>query len=438
MTRWTYRRVAASVALCLLGSLALAGCSFVWNATKFWLDRSQIITSSTVTVDGCPETFETRVTGVISPSATEAQVRRLAAAATAHRGEASAGTAEITLLYGKTYLDVERSQQASRAAVDMAVRTNADDRLVSASVTRGTWILRTSSSMVLAVYAGYRGAGQVDVYSAGDDTGRDKFMIRDDPENCTPAPALIAEFAALVANPNVGEAFLYLCSSLTVGITDPAAQDALVAELQPLASDPPLAHFDFRITQNGGDYFQVTARTPALAPFFDLLKRMPEVRNYQNNEESIGVLAMDEKTVRSVTLAVDAADKPAAVGIVRIYAGHVSVYANGDGTTAAQVALWDKLLALDSGLGLEIYPRTPVTLSVPRYDSAIARQLVDAVRASGLWRSHDIEFAVLSGSMRFTAVWSEGGTGFAPTEASNNAETRAAVEELRALWSAGQ
>jgi hypothetical protein len=115
-----------------------------------------------------------------------------------------------------------------------------------------------------------------------------------------------------------------------------------------------------------------------------------------------------------------------------------SLYANGDGTLSVQLSLNHAVMKLGVGstaIAANVSP-TELNFIVPGYTTEKAHQLVDAVMASGLWKSRPTKIQFLGNSTAFTVEWDAGSDTFTATGADGNTATHNLVADLGSYWTA--
>ena len=437
-------RVAATLIIAVLTAVGLTACSPQGNAAADWLSHSSIIDSTDVRLTGCEALCDPVVTGTVSDTASDDQIRLLGQEATDYLAEKDNGVA-IDLDLGKASFEITDSRDRTSALADLALVAMNDDRVSSARLTTVSAGISGSKADLMAIFSDYSAPEHPPLSVSDSEEDAGSFTMGEDSERCAISAPLVTEFGRLLTNPSVSSARLWLCTALEVTVTDITARDAMIAELQPLASDPTLSAIDFGVLLDDNTLFSVTADTPALAPLLEVLAATPGVESYAVSDGVVRVKVPDARNVRSVTSALSAVPQPDFLSAITITTDHGLIYLNSDGTTDAQVGIVEAIFAITSDGGSVSFTAVPqpdgvLGFSPSDYDSALGEQVVDAIIASGLWKTSGTEIAVFSPPVVFTVKADAGANGFRTTRTNGeeNPETDDLVTELNAYWVAQQ
>ncbi|POH69041.1 hypothetical protein C3B61_03900 [Cryobacterium zongtaii] len=216
------------------------------------------------------------VVGTIGDSVTEGQIRRLTEAATDYLGTAQGDGVEMRLQYGIVSFTIAPTQAETARMLDLALTAATDDRVSFVTVDPEYSYVYGPKSELSTLYRDYSGPDNppVTVTASGSES---QFNIGDGPERCDAPDALVAKFDQLLLDPTAIGIYLELCTMFTVTVADDTARDAIVAEIQPLASDPSYSSVEFSVQTEGEAPVSVTADTPPLDPLVDLSSATPGV-----------------------------------------------------------------------------------------------------------------------------------------------------------------
>ena len=442
------RRALASIVLCLLATGALTACSPQGNAANKWMRDNPIVQSSSMHLDGCEAMCDPNVSAKIKDSASEDQVRQLARDSAAYL--AGKNGLSISLTYHNVRLRVEEDAAATSALADSLIAISHDPAVTDGMVAALGLYLTTTRAQVLSVYTAYSEEYQAPV-TVQSGRVKDGFSV----SNAAPQPtadggerkcltnaSLIAVVGDLIADPDVTSLDASMCSDTNVGTSDIAAVTRIAAVLQPLAADPLMATNTFTVSVDGdlaSDSLRtVTAASAGYGPFLDFLGALPGVTTYRTTADGTIAVSPVAGQCAAVTTAIDAEPRPAGVSKVSVSCGSYGVYVNGDGTVPAQLGLVAAVAALGTGdAAVPVYVSpTRLSLTPHQYSPVLGRQIVDAVIASGLWKTRPTEIAVFDRPTVFTVEWEAGGEASRATRSDATDPTKKLLADLDAQWTA--
>ena len=436
-------RLAATVALVTLAAATLSGCSFQGNAAEKWLGESQIIESTDVNLTGCSALCDPVVEGTISESASEEQIRALSDDAAEYLAD-TADDVEMNLEYRGVRFTIPHARGEVTSVVDLTLTASTDDRVSSAWIGPMSLYLDVPKAALTSVYSDYNLPENPAVRVINDD-GESSFRIDADADRCGESDSLIPAFDALLLDPAVTAIWLEMCSRLEVTVADVSARDAVVAQLQPFASDPSLSSVAFSVLTPDDVHFSVTADTPLLTPLLTLISSTPGVDSYGVSGTEIEVEISDPSLMRSIVAAIETVTRPDAVDRITISGGGISIYLDDDGTADAQLSVAEAMVTLNAS-GDTVYfaaqpsPDDALTFTPTNYTDEIGQKIVDAVIASGLWTTSSTEIAVFDRPVIFTVVADAGSSTLRTTRtnADDNLDTTGIVSDLTTYWAEQQ
>jgi len=437
-------KVTAAVVAAVLMAVGLTACSLQGNAAADWLSHSSIIDATDVRLTGCEAMCDPVVTGTVTDTASDDQIRLLGQEATDYLAEEDNDVA-IDLDLGKARFEIADSRDDTSALADLALVAMKDNRVSSARLTTFSAGISGATSDLAAIFSDFSASDNPPLTVSANDDDAGTFTMGEDSERCAISAPLVAEFERLLVNPSVSSVRLWLCTTLQVTVTDLVARDAMITELQPLASDPTLSAIEFSVLLEDNSLFSVTADTPALTPLFELLAATPGVESYSVSDVVLRVKVPNALDVRSVVTALNAVPKPEFLSAITITTDHGLIYLNNDGTTDAQVGIVEAMSAINADEGKVSFTASPqpegvLTVSLTEYDSALGEQIVDAIIASGLWKTSNTAIAVYSPPVVFTVKADAGAHSFRTTRTNGgeNPDTTDLVAELNTYWVAQQ
>lgn len=431
------------VALAVLAAAALTGCSIQGNAAERWLSRSQIIESSDISMTGCSAMCEPEVEGTIRDSASAAQIRRLGEAATDYLSTHGGDEVGMTLDFGKVSFEIGGTQDETSQLVDLALTAFDDDRVLYAYVDSSFTTLRGPKADVSTLFDEYAGAKDrpLTVRADGDDDDEDTFfIIEEGPEQCDISEPLIAQFDTFLRDPGVTSLWLRPCTKLEVAVAEESGVDAMVEDVQLLASDPRYAAMEFSVETEDGSPYSVTADTPQLDPLFALFDATAGVASYSVTDNVIQVGVSDPALFRSIVATIDAEPRPGFIEEIRVGHAWASVYLNGDGTADAQITTAEAMFASNATRAeddsISFSPQSDGTLEFGpvNYDEEAGRQIVDAVIAGGLWKTSSTQIEVFDQPVVFTVTAAAGSDRFEETRSNETPETIQVLKALNTYW----
>ncbi|MCI4659300.1 hypothetical protein [Cryobacterium zhongshanensis] len=443
------RRALAAIVLCVLATGALTACSPQGNAANKWMRDHPIVQSSSMHLDGCEAMCDPNVSAKIKDSATDDQVRQLARDSAQYL--AGKNALRMSLEYHRVTLFVDEDATTTSALADILIAITHDPAVTDGMVdTRGLDLV-TTKAQLLPVYTAYS-AGSPAPVSVRTSWGGDGFSLSNEAPQlaadggaptCLANANLLAVVGDLIADPEVTSLDASMCSDTNVGTIDIAAVTRVAAVLQPLAADPLLAANTFTVSVDGdlaSDSLRtVTAASAGYGPFLDFLGALPGVTTYRTTADgTIAVSPVAAGQCAAVTTAIDAEPRPAGVSKVAVSCGSYGVYVNGDGTVPAQLGLVAALAALGTGdAAVPVYVSpTRLSLTPHQYTPVLGRQIVDAVIASGLWKTRPTEIAVFDRPTVFTVEWEAGGEASRATRSDATDPTKKLLADLDAQWTA--
>ncbi|PXA68415.1 hypothetical protein [Cryobacterium arcticum] len=413
------------------------------NAAETWLGQSQIIDSTDMSATGCFGTCDVNVEGIISDAATEDQIRRLGEAATDYRSAHEGDDIDMSLSYGKVSFQIGETQDETASLVGLALTAFNDERVTGASAYQAFIQLSGAKADVSTLFDDYAGNDVPELSVRSDDEDdASLFMIREGTDPCEPADSLVAEFDQLLGDPSVTTLILVPCATFTVEVAEESARDAMIAQIQPFASDPAHAAVEFSIESDEGLPYAVTADTPQLDPLFALIDATPGVSGRVMTGNVISVGVSDPAQFRQAVSTIDAAPRPAFVEEIRVGHALASVYLNGDGTLDAQVTTAESMFASNATRAaddlISFTPQTDGTLEFGpvSYDEDAGVQIVDAVVAGGLWQTSSTVIEVFDQPIVFTVTAAPGAHTFEGTRTNETPETTRVITELNTYWAA--
>ena len=437
-------RVTTTIVIAVLTAVGLAGCSPQGNAAADWLSHSSIIDATDVQLTGCEALCDPVVTGTVSDTASDDQIRLLGQEATDYLAEKDNNVA-IELDLGTARFAIAASRDETSALADLALVALNDDRVSSATLSTLSAGITGAKTDLMAIFGDYSAPENPPLSVSADEADAGTFTMGEDAERCDVSAPLVAEFGRLLVNPSVSSVSLGLCATLDVTVTDIAARDAMIAELQPLASDPTLSAMEFDVLMEDRSRFSVTADTPALTPLFDLLAATPGVEHYSMSDDVLRVTVPTVPDLRPVITALRTVPQPESLSAITVTTDGGLIYLNNDGTTDAQMGIVDAMSVVAADGGKVSFTASPqpegkLTFTPSDYDSALGEQIVDAIIASGLWKTSDTEIAVYSPPVVFTVKADAGANGFRTTRINRdeNPDTADIVADLGAYWLAQQ
>ena len=432
-------RILATLGVAALAAGCLTSCSIQGNAAERWLSKSQIIETSDVRLAGCEAMCDPEVEGTISDSATDDQIRRLAEAATEYLA-GKGGEVAMSLEYGKVSFEIAPTQEETSLLVGLALAAFTDDRVSFAAVNQSFTLISGPKADLSALYGEYGAPENPPLSLSNDEDDETYFGIKDGADRCETSDSVMAAFDSLLLDPSVISLHLEPCAKLEVTIADESGRDAMIATIQPYASDPDNSSVAFSVDAENGSPFSVTADTPQLAGLFDLFVSTPGVSEYSVTDDVIDLEISDSSLLRSVATTIDAAPRPESTDQIRIGNGRVKIYSNGDGTLEAQLGLAESVLAMGAGSDVMHFSAQPDSLEFRStlYDSEVGKQVVDAVMASGLWRTSSTEIEVFDRPRVFTVEAAAGSPSMETAWTDEKPASTKSIEELNAYWAAQQ
>lgn len=432
-------RILATLGLAAVAAASLTSCSIQGNAAERWLSKSQIIETSDVRLAGCEAMCDPEVEGTISDSATDDQIRRLAEAATEYLAD-KGGDVRMRLEYGKVSFEIAPTQEETSRLVGLALTAFTDDRVSYAAVNQSFALISGPKADLSALYGEYAAPENPPLSLNDNEDDEAYFGIEDGADRCETPDSVMAAFDSLLLDPAVISLHLETCATLEVTIADESGRDAMIATIQPYASDPDNSSVAFSVDAENGSPFSVTADTPQLAGLFDLFVSTPGVSEYSVTDDVIDLEISDSSLLRSVATTIDAAPRPDSIDQIRIGDARAKIYSNGDGTLEAQLGVAESVLAMGVGSDVMHFSAQPDSLefSSTLYDSEVGELVVDAVIASGLWRTASTEIEVFDQPTVFRVEAAAGSPSLKTAWTNDKTDSTKAIEALNAYWAEQQ
>jgi hypothetical protein len=438
-------RTVVAVAICLLATSVLVACSPQGNAANKWMRGNPIVESSSMHLNGCEAMCEPTVEAKIKDSATDDQVRQLARDSASYLAEQNG--LRIDLKYHDVSVSIDKSVTATSRLADSLLTLIHDPKVSGGIVFVSGLYISTSKDQVVSVYKAHSflGNGTVTVSNL---TGNGEFSVSNSPLNpstgeppkCATNEALLSVATDLMSDSTVTSLNASMCGDTHVEASDFPSVNRIAANLQLRTSDPALTVNRFSVRHDGSEFTSehvVTAATAAYAPYTEFLNALPGVTEYGTDVGSIVVGPVDPAKFTAVMTAIDAEPRPAGVQKVLVIVGNRSIYyANSDGTLPAQLAVNDAIEKLgvgDRAVSVSVSP-TEMNLVAPGYTRGKARQLVDAVLASGLWKTRPTKIQFLGHSTTFTVEWGAGGDSFTASGSDGSSATQKLIDDIRNYW----
>jgi hypothetical protein len=442
-TRFRLRSI-AYVAVGLLAMSALSACSPQGNDANNWMRGNRIVQSSSTHLDGCGGTCEPIVKAQIKASATDTQVRQLARASASYLAKQNG--LRIYLKYHGVSVSIDRSVSVTSALTDSLILLIHDPKVTGGNLFSSYLDIWTAKNQVVAVFTAHS-AESARPISVESTPGTGTFSVQNErldsaaggAVKCAINDALLTVAADLISDPTVTSLNASMCGETEVEASSFPSVNRIAAKLQLRTSERALTGNKFSVRHDGNvstSVHVVTAATATFTPYLEFLDALPGVIDYGTDVGSISVGPVDSKKFTDVMTAIDMKPRPAGVRTVTVNSASGSLYANGDGTLSVQLSLNHAVMKLGAGstaIAANVSP-TELNFIVPGYTSEKAHQLVDAVLASGLWKSRPTKIQFLGNSTAFTVKWDAGSDTFTATGADGNTATQNIVADLGSYW----